>query len=195
MRLILVRHCEPAWPADWVEDDVGLTERGRRQAQSVAAELVGRYLTSDGPLRIISSPARRAIETAEVIGGQAGLTVDLDDSLLGLTDPVMRRRLAAGDLDDGFASHLASLGEAAWTRLMALVEESDDAASIIVASHDVTIAAVVCLAMSMPVSDFRRFRIDMGSITVLEFRRQRQGRRTILTALNDGCHLEELNEA
>jgi broad specificity phosphatase PhoE len=57
-RLYLIRHGEPA--GTWIDShDPGLTERGREQAKAAADRL--RLLT---PKRIVSSPLRRALETA-----------------------------------------------------------------------------------------------------------------------------------
>jgi broad specificity phosphatase PhoE len=57
-RLILVRHGEAA--AGFTQDlDPGLSDRGRQQAEAVAAAL-----TLEGPLPIVTSPLRRTTETA-----------------------------------------------------------------------------------------------------------------------------------
>jgi broad specificity phosphatase PhoE len=57
-RLYLIRHGEPA--GTWIDShDPGLTDRGREQAKAAADRL--RLLT---PKRIVSSPLRRALETA-----------------------------------------------------------------------------------------------------------------------------------
>ena len=57
-RLYLVRHAEPA--GTWADSaDPGLTERGREQAKAAADRL--RLVQ---PKQIVTSPLRRAIETA-----------------------------------------------------------------------------------------------------------------------------------
>jgi phosphohistidine phosphatase len=60
--LLLLRHAKSAWPDGVPDRERPLARRGER-----AAELVGRFLAGHGlvPDRIISSPARRAAETAE----------------------------------------------------------------------------------------------------------------------------------
>lgn len=77
MELVLIRHGEPerhAEPAEQV--DPRLSDRGRRQAQLVAA-----YLASEGFDAIYSSPLRRAAETAAPLAQSCGLTVILREDL------------------------------------------------------------------------------------------------------------------
>lgn len=70
--LVLVRHGESTANAAGLllgRTDVALTELGRRQA-AAAARCLGAVQ------RVVSSPLRRAIETAEVIAGGGTVTVD-----------------------------------------------------------------------------------------------------------------------
>ena len=59
--------------------DPGLTEAGRRQAAEAAAALKGLGLR-----RVLASPYRRTLETAEIVAGRLGLSV--------LVEPVIRER-------------------------------------------------------------------------------------------------------
>ena len=61
--------------------DSALTELGVRQAQASAALLADLIGDPEDGWRIISSPLGRAHDTAKIIGGRLGLTVDLDDRL------------------------------------------------------------------------------------------------------------------
>jgi len=72
MELILVRHAEPTAAAL----DPPLSPRGQIQAREVAA-----WLARDGLAAIVSSPARRARETALATAEQAGLEVIVEDRL------------------------------------------------------------------------------------------------------------------
>src|SRR5262245_59766453 len=77
-RVLLLRHAESANPTIFhgAESDVGLSERGRRQAEAVAAVLAARR-----PDRLISSAMRRARETAAPIATACGLPVQIEPAL------------------------------------------------------------------------------------------------------------------
>jgi broad specificity phosphatase PhoE len=78
MRVLLLRHAETSDPAVFhgAESDVGLSERGRRQAAAVAP-----LLAAFRPRRLVSSAMRRARETAEPIARACGLEVHLEPAL------------------------------------------------------------------------------------------------------------------
>ena len=81
-RLVLVRHGETEWSKSGQHTgrtDLDLTENGRAQAAAAGPALTD--LRLDNP-KVISSPRRRAVETAEL----AGLTVDEKSELLGEWD-------------------------------------------------------------------------------------------------------------
>jgi probable phosphoglycerate mutase len=185
MRLLLVRHCEADWPEGWTEADPGLTPRGHEQARAVAVELAGRL--SEARSAVLSSPARRATETAEVIAAEIGASVEIDDMLWLelLADPDVRRRFAEGAVDEALLAELEATGERVWEWATQLAQEQPDA-QIVAVCHDTVVAAVVCRALSMPIAGTRRLRIDMGSLSVIDFRAQR----TILMSLNETFHLE-----
>jgi probable phosphoglycerate mutase len=82
LRLLLVRHGE-------TEGNVSrklqgphdpLTERGRRQAEEIAAHLSGR----DDVVALYASPYRRAFDTARTIGGALGVEPELRPALAEL---------------------------------------------------------------------------------------------------------------
>jgi probable phosphoglycerate mutase len=77
-RVILLRHAETANPFVFhgAESDVGLSERGVRQAQAVAPLLVAR-----SPDVLVSSAMRRALLTAEPIAAACGLTIQIEPDL------------------------------------------------------------------------------------------------------------------
>lgn len=84
MTLHLIRHAKAASRNAWTEEDVSrpLTKRGREQAAGIA-ERFG----SDGPgsiplpVRVVSSPATRCVQTVEPLAGRAGVEVEIDDRL------------------------------------------------------------------------------------------------------------------
>lgn len=80
-RLVLVRHAKPS--ATYLEEhDPGLDEQGRAQAEVMAAALA-----CDGPQPILSSPKRRARDTAEPLAARWRTTARLDDRISEIPAP------------------------------------------------------------------------------------------------------------
>jgi broad specificity phosphatase PhoE len=77
-RVLLLRHAETADPTIFhgAESDVGLSERGRRQAEAVAA-----YLAGCRPDVLVSSAMRRAVDTAGAIARACGLAMHIEPAL------------------------------------------------------------------------------------------------------------------
>jgi len=79
-KLLLVRHGETEWNAEgriqgWAP--VGLSERGRRQAERVSAYLADRYdITA-----VVSSDLQRTVETADTIADGVGQPTETDRRL------------------------------------------------------------------------------------------------------------------
>lgn len=195
MRLILVRHCEPAWPKERTNPetptnaDPGLTDLGRRQAEATARELAARLTGGERPVEIVlSSPARRAQETAAPIATALGAGVVTEAGLGALGDAEMRRLMEDGAPDEELLARLADVQSAVWAVVERLLAEEEPPPDAIVVSHNATIAALICRALSMGLESHQRFRIDLGSLSVIDFRPQR----TLLAGLNETCHLEGL---
>ncbi|MFH7324353.1 histidine phosphatase family protein [Aeromicrobium sp. JJY06] len=76
-----LRHGESTWNAagrlQYGDPTPPLTETGRRQARDAADRLQGAPVWM-----LLSSPARRAVETAEIVAEVLGLPVELDDRLV-----------------------------------------------------------------------------------------------------------------
>lgn len=84
MKLYLVRHGEAS--ASWSEDpDPGLSELGRRQAESAAQQLSG--LLEEG-FQLISSPLARAQETAEPLAALRSSGVTINETFREVPSPV-----------------------------------------------------------------------------------------------------------
>jgi broad specificity phosphatase PhoE len=77
-RVLLLRHAETANPLVFhgAESDVGLSERGRRQAEAIAP-----VLAADAPQVLVSSAMRRAIQTATPIAQMCGLEMRIEPEL------------------------------------------------------------------------------------------------------------------
>ncbi|HVM29888.1 MAG TPA: histidine phosphatase family protein [Candidatus Limnocylindrales bacterium] len=88
LELYLLRHAHAGDASEWAGDDDlrPLSRLGRHQAQLMGEFLALRAFTPDV---LLSSPRTRARQTAEIVGGEIGVRVALDDRLA-----------AAMDLDD-----------------------------------------------------------------------------------------------
>jgi broad specificity phosphatase PhoE len=78
--LLLIRHAEPVRIAPGSSPapaDPGLTDRGRVQAMRLAS-----WLDQEPVDAVLSSPLRRARETAELVGNTLGLDVEMVDGLM-----------------------------------------------------------------------------------------------------------------
>lgn len=77
-RLILLRHGETSNPNIFhgAESDVGLSQRGRRQA-----ELIAPVLAKEQPAAVISSAMRRAVETATPIAQSCQVVLQIESRL------------------------------------------------------------------------------------------------------------------
>ena len=199
MKLILVRHGETMWNREnriLGHTDIDLNEKGRKQA-----ELLGVALKDEEVTAIYSSPLKRASETAGEIARYHHLDVLPDDSFMeidageldGLTFEEVVKRY--GEFLKGWANKESSLkipgGESmaelemrAWSAVKKLVEiHADDTA--IVVSHSLAIQSIICRALEMGLSDTRRLRLDLASISILNF-----GKGGVsLLLYNDTCHL------
>lgn len=203
MRLILVRHGQTQHNADGLvqgQADIPLSDVGRRQAAALAAAL------ADEPIQaIVSSPLRRAWDTAATIAAARGLTVSEEPDLIemdvghmeGLSGAEMRSRypealqrwLAPGGtavpLPGG--ESLAAVQERAWRAVTRLRERFSDG-TVVAVTHNFVIASIVCRVVGVPLDGFRRFRIEVASRTTVEVGAERW----LLLHLNDVCHLRAL---
>jgi broad specificity phosphatase PhoE len=200
-RVLLVRHGESTWNAEkrvQGQHDPPLSELGRRQAGRLAARLAGRPLVA-----LYSSDLRRAWQTAEPIAEAVGLE---PTPLRGL------REIALGDWEGKTREELASEFPEPWEAWSQrpswdLVPSGEGAGPFerrvretlawILSQHTVgdilcvTHGGVIQVALGSVVAPRRGsdglfpFVIENCSLTVL----QRSSSRTVVTAVNDTCHL------
>ncbi len=80
VELYLLRHADAGDPAKWDGPDAArpLSPKGEKQS-----ERLGRFLAGIGfrPDAILSSPKLRASQTADIVAGQLGVPVTLDERL------------------------------------------------------------------------------------------------------------------
>lgn len=206
MRLILVRHGQTPHNADGLVQgraDIPLSELGRQQAAALAAALAGEAIAA-----IVSSPLRRARDTAAAIAASRGLIVSEEPDLIEMNVGVMeglsgaemrsrypqvlRRWLEPGGtvvpLPGG--ESLAAVQERAWRAVSRLCQRYPND-TVVAVTHNFVIVSLVCQAIGLPLDGFRRFRIDVASRTTLEIGPERW----LLLHLNDTCHLRGLGSS
>jgi broad specificity phosphatase PhoE len=167
-RLYLIRHGNPAstWGGD--DDDPGLDDIGRAQAQAARDWLLSRP-SAERPQRVVSSPLKRCRETAQPTADALGVTVEIDPLVGEIPTPAaLHPTERPGWLRQVFQGTWSQiqgdLDYDAWRReMVASLRSRGDTA---VFSHYVAINAVV----SHLLGDDRvmHFRPDHTSITVLE---------------------------
>ncbi len=200
MKLILVRHGETKWNHEnrvVGHTGMALNNNGRKQAGRLAQALKDEEVSC-----IYSSPLRRARETAAAIARAQGLHVVTVDALKevdageleGLTfDEVVERY---GDFLQEWikdtpslkipgGESITELRERTWPAVQRIVNEHPDEV-VIAVSHSLAILSIISRALGMNISDFRRLRLSIASINVLDFREHV----TSLVLFNDTCHLE-----
>ena len=169
-RVFLLRHGESANPLVFhgAESDVGLSERGRRQAESAAAALA-----PFAPVQVASSAMRRAVDTGTPIARACGVTLrvepDLHERAVGALSgtpthgsdgvwPDTLARWIAGDT--GYAPDGAESFDAIYQRVRPVWErltaERPGQTQVIVAHGVVCRVLMVTLLPGLSVADWRR---------------------------------------
>jgi broad specificity phosphatase PhoE len=175
-RLLLLRHGETEWSRSGrhtSRTDLELTETGREQAK-VSAEALAE-LKLDNPI-VISSPRRRALDTAEL----AGLTVDDVSPLLaewdygdyeGLTTDEIREKVP----DWLVWTHGCQGGESVEQvseradRAVALALQHMESRDVLFVGHGHFSRAVITRWIELPLSEGIRFAMVAASIAVCGF--------------------------
>ena len=192
MKLILVRHGETHWNKDGLvqggDSDIELNGTGLEQAGRLAA-----FLKNEPIIAILSSPLQRAVATAEVIADQHQLPVETDQRLKelkvgdleGISISNLRTTFSRFLLkywQDGEAmklpngESLVDLQQRAWNVIEGLRERhktsselSKDATAVVVSHYFVTLA-IILKALNLPLDYFIKFKLDLGGVSILEFR-------------------------
>ena len=125
MELLLIRHAEPVeeHTPDGSPADPALTERGRAQSEALA-----RWLAREGLDVLVSSPARRAQETAAAVALLLGKDVEIESRVRDANaDADSYVPLEADRKDDraGYHARLASYRES--PRLTSIAERVNEA--------------------------------------------------------------------
>ena len=185
--------------------DVPLSDEGRAQAAALGRRLAGVAFE-----RVVASPLQRAVETARLI--VPGREPETDARLLemdygaweGLTyEQVTARDGPARQLWEADPASLAcpggESGNDVAARVRSFLEAAIDGAEadtadhrILVVGHSTTDRILLCVALGVPVRDFRRrFVQDPANLTVIRFAGAR-GTGAQALVVNDVGHLRGL---
>lgn len=189
-----MRHAETSAPDRFhgAESDVGLGERGRRQAEAVAA-----VLAAERPSAVITSAMRRAVDTARPIAEACGLVPVVEPRLherkMGALSGLRReeglaaygeakRRWMAGEVD--YTHEGGESFAAIRDRVVPVLNDLAAAhagRTIVVVAHGVVIRVMLTTILEgQSPADFERFSIDNTAINDLRF----DGRNWTAAALN-----------
>jgi broad specificity phosphatase PhoE len=192
LKLILIRHGETYWNEAGLvqggDSDIELNDTGLEQARKLAA-----FLKNEPIIAILSSPLQRAIATAEVIASHHRLPVEIDQGLRelkvgdleGTSISNLRTTFSQFLLQwwqDGEAmklpngESLVELQQRAWKVIESLLErhktspEHNKDATAVVVSHYFVTLAIILKALNLPLDCFTKFKLDLGGVSILEFR-------------------------
>jgi len=201
--MILIRHGEAEHlvrdlMGGWT--DTELTELGRSQAASLASRLK-RELT-DAPLRLYCSDLRRAVQTAEIIGRELGLTPrpflraegDQQGVAAGMTAEEARRHYT--EPSEPLLDWRPYPGGETWrefySRVSGFMERlADSDLPAIIVAHGGTIMQIVSWWLGLDMETISRvsFRTSPASVSVLDVTELGERR---IERLNDTAHLYHL---
>jgi broad specificity phosphatase PhoE len=165
--------------------DPPLTDRGRAQADDLARQLAER-----GATKVVTSPLRRALDTASPIAAACSVPVEVDERLIEIDYGEWEGRpFAALDADIVARWHLdpdlvPPGGEslvAVAARMSGFCEEMLDdetAGTVVAVSHVSPIKAAVTWALAVSPELAWRMRLDVASLT-------RIGRGPVLLSFNE----------
>lgn len=173
MQLLLVRHALPLRSEPGQGSDPALSEAGAEQAGRLPAALA-RFPIA----RVVSSPQRRAIQTADPVAAALGLSVDIDDRLaeydrdmshyvpiedIAKENPEELARLAGGHLPSGVDEDAFKARISAAVADLVAAGDHDD--TVAVFSHGGVIN--VLLHQILGTARLLSFHVDYASVTRL----------------------------
>jgi probable phosphoglycerate mutase len=174
-RVLLLRHGETEWSRSGKHTsrtDIPLTEHGRERATGIRP-LLHSFLRDGSPALVLSSPRRRARDTAEL----AGLSPQVDERLAewdygdyeGKTTPEIRETVPGWTV----WTHPCPGGETAEQvsaraeRVLAHARAALDSGDVVLVGHGHFSRVLVARWVGLPATEGVRFAMDAGCVTVL----------------------------
>lgn len=201
MKFYLVRHGETEWNKlgrFQGQYDTPLNAAGVEQAKVIAQAAREWDLSA-----IYASPLTRTMQVASEIGGALGLTVGARDGLmelgLGELEGVTGEEMRAGwpQVYNAWNSSpelavmpggesLGTLEERSWKVILDLQESHGPEDNLAIVSHNFTIRAICGKVLGMPLANFHRMRLALGSVSVF----QMEARGPCMLSYNSTYHLQ-----
>lgn len=198
----LVRHTETEWSkAGRLQGsiDVPLCDAGRRNARLVAPRLVTSRVE-----RLLTSPLKRARETAEVIGSVIGVRVEVAPELREMSFGAFegKRHDEIDAICPGFQKNwrdspaavvfpggesLAELEARCVGFIKKVACEAGHSKAVAFVSHGQVIRTLLCWALGLDQNARDRFTVQCGSISMIEM----DGSRVKVISLNETGHLSD----
>ncbi|QSI48749.1 bifunctional RNase H/acid phosphatase [Thermobispora bispora] len=197
--LLLIRHGETPFSVEKRFSGVGdpaLTPNGVAQAEALARRLAGEQVDA-----IVSSPLKRARQTAEAIAARTGLTVEVEEDLRetdfgaweGLTFAEVRQGwpdLLTAWLRDPEAAPPGGESFAATARRVERARrriiEAHPGRRVAVVSHVTPIKLLVSAALNAPFDAIHRMHLDLACLSVIDHYADGPA---VVRLLNDTGHL------
>ena len=204
MRFYLLRHGETEWNKLGKFQgltDVSLNELGLAQARDSA-----RAALNWQPSALYASSLTRTVQVAEEIRKMTGLSIVSDPGLrelsLGDLEGVTGAEMRAGwpevyenwrknpaDVAMPNGESLTQLQERAWRVILEIEQAHSGDGDVVVVSHNFTIRTVMCAILDIPLYNFHRMSLGLGSLCT--FDSDGNGRRLI--TYNCNSHLSPEN--
>ncbi len=183
MKFYLLRHGETEWNKLGKFQgltDVSLNERGLAQAKDSA-----RAALSWEHGALYSSSLTRTVQVAEEIRRVTGTPIITDPGLRelslgdleGVTGSEMREgwpemyaswRRNPADVEMPNGESLAQVQERAWEVIRGIEREHSDESGVVVVSHNFTIRTIICAILDIPLHNFHRMSLGLGSLCTFE---------------------------
>ena len=176
MEVVLVRHGETEWSRTGRHTgrtDVPLTEEGEREARAVGEMLRGREF-----VLVLSSPLRRALDTARLAGFEPELRDDLAEwdygEYDGITTPEIREQVPDWTIWRYGAKGGETVEQLAARANRVLAELLAVDGDVLVFSHGHFLRVLTARWLELGAADGRLFALDSGTLSTLGFEREQR---------------------
>lgn len=183
MKFYLVRHGETDWNRlgrFQGQSDTALNAQGLAQAEDTARAAREWNLTA-----IYSSPLARTMQVAEAVSQQTGLPVavraGLKEMALGELEGIQGEAMRAGwpevyntwrdypgEVVMPGGESLAGLQERVWEVVRELEQAHSPEDNLALISHNFAIRAICARLLGMPLSNFHRMHLSLGSVSLFD---------------------------